>query len=220
MGIERRIPPNYGRSVPAVGDTGSQLARVEVPATTDMTVYLFGWNTPSDTNNVIGRYYVTHASGGIAIRELLTASARGTVLHYAASVVQVDTVEGQSPPLSSLSRARIGIGRPQRFELPLQLTAGLGANGSIVRIPDWVTEMWVTGSYSGSSLTTAAAVDARVTISHANDPTMATSDRGFLVSDITATFGGRVPMHASDGFVRARGGATSVTIDLLCIGYR
>lgn len=213
------IPPNFGRSSNAVttSGAGSQLARVELENTGDFTVYLFGWNTPSDTNNVLGRYNVTHGSGGVSTIEQVNARARGTVLHFSASLVQVDTLPNQSAPLNSIAKARIAFGRPVPFSLPLQLTATAGVDGTVVRIPDWTTNIRVVSVFNDSAAPPVAVTDCRIIVANANDPTAVFAGQGFRVLDFSDQ---QVPLTIGAGFLKLHGGATAATVNLVAEGIR
>ena len=210
MGVPTTVI-NYGRSQPAAMQAaGSQLARYDSPHPRDVAVYLYGWNTPQG-NNVLGRYNVTHSSGGIATVETLEVPARGVCLHYVASTVQVDTVANQAAPASSFARARVGLGRPSDWRLHMTLSADPGADGAIYRLPEWVTRVRVVGAFD-SAAPAGSAVDASVKVAPANSPTMA-SYRQYLVSQILP-YAGVVPLDIDAGFIRIFGGAVPAFVTL------
>ena len=206
---------NWGRSQPARTNVPTQLARVQRATPADFTIYLYGWDTPEGTNNVLGRYTLTYGAGGIATREEVVVPARGQVRHYVATVVQVDTVANQSPPVGSVARAFVGMGRPTPFQMQGQGSALGGAGpGSIIRLPPWLTSLRLLGQF-GPALTTPG-TDGQIQIANANDPAFG----GPATYDIAELFDGWVPLNVASGFIRFVAPTVDLTISYQINGFQ
>jgi hypothetical protein len=208
---------NWGRSQPARTNAANQLARVALATPHDLTAYLYGWDTPGHTNNVLGRYVVTYGSGGVAQREQIEVPARGLVLHYVTAMLQIDTIENQSPPTGAVAKAHIGLGRPTAWRQYAQLTAAAGAAGTGITIPAWTTSIRLLGQFNESgAIPWPAVADGLVQIAQANNPTFAAPAE----YNIAQLFDGFLPLRVDAGFVRLFGGATTVTCALQIDGIR
>jgi len=227
MGVPRKIPPNYGRSVPYRVGPSTQLARVESPdGPRDFTIYLYPWigtDTGGAAVNVNTTYTVTHASGGIANVRAVDVSAVGRVLHVVASVVQVDT-PGSALGATADARvqARIGMGRPSRWRQFAILPASLGTPSPWLQLPDFTEEVRVVSAFKiagpGGADNTPA-TDAAIWVNTTNG---SSTHGGYLVSDIIAQ-GGLVPFQLTplSRFIRAQppsgagaGWASTVCLEL------
>lgn len=218
MGVAAR--PNWGRTQPAATNTAQQLARIQRPEPCDIVAYLYGWDTPNHTNNVLGRYKVTYGAGGTSTQETIEVPARGLVLHYVTAVVEIDTLENQSPPLQSISKAHLGLGRPTDWQQYTQGSAVATTAGATIQIPQWTTSVRVLGQFA-SALGPAPIPSLPVTtglieVAGANDPTFA-SPATYRIADL---FDGFVPLSINSGYVRLFGGADTFSATILFAGIR
>lgn len=221
MGVDRRAPPNWGRTQPAATNTAQQLARVTLAEPGDLVAYLYGWDTPNHTNNVLGRYKVTYGAGGTSTQETIQVPARGLVLHYVTSVLEIDTLENQSPPLQSISKAHIGLGRPTPWVSYTLSGAASATAGTTISIPQWTTSLRILGQFGSAGGPPPApklpVTTGLVEVAGANDPTFLTPSGIYRIADL---FDGYVPFGENDGFVRLFGGADTFTATLQFAGIR
>lgn len=120
MGVQRKIPPQWGTSFQQAGPAGTttkQLVRVRLDRPQDITVYLAG-AMQSDANSFIGpvptQYRVSIGSGGVALEQgYLYAPAVGVARHFVADAIDVDvTPPALVAPFTRSVAALCALGRP------------------------------------------------------------------------------------------------------------
>lgn len=194
MGYKRG--PMWGSTCAADVSASKQLARVELEEPRDVTVYLYGWNTPDSSNNTAGFYDISIGAGGTAFKlERVAAAARGRVLHFVTANLVVDAVPpGFSLPARTMAKAHIGLGRPTESTFQ----NGLGSN-SIIPLPPWTTQLQIVAAFTaGSNPPGPAPADAQVQVAQANDP-LFTSPVAYELKNL---MNGIVPISQMSGFFR------------------
>lgn len=199
MGYKRG--PQWGSSTAAAISTAKQLARVDLAEPRDLTVYLYGWNTPDGSNNTAGFYNVTIGAGGVAtVLPRVVTPARGRALHFVSRALQVDAdPPGFALPAGTLAKAHVGLGRPTEYILSNAIVAAGGGVSLPVTLPPFVVSVAIVGKFaSGAAPHGPASADVEVQVAQANDPLFATPIRYLL----SALSNGEIPIDQSSGFWR------------------
>jgi len=134
--------PRWGRSFQASGAAGglrTQYIRVDLPRSTDLTIYLGGAYDPNlpppDRTSV--NYELFWSNGGIAMQRTVLAPARGMAVHVVASVLEVNS----TPSVDARIQAFAAMGRPTTFELAAfaSLTQVPALGTLVLNVPDFAT---------------------------------------------------------------------------------
>lgn len=192
---------HWGRSRLSLTGPGSQLARVEVAEPTDFAVYLYGWRDMGSEAVSAGAYEISAGSGGVSVPYTYNAAARGTVLHFCASVVQVNSLNNSGAlGVQHVDRVTIGKGRPQLWSLHTGTTApGGAAQGPAIALPPWTTRAFVMGVYDSTAEPRAPIAGAQVVVYQASDPTFVGGDT-YAVATLPS--GGEVPLAIDSGYLK------------------
>ena len=116
----RNVPPNWGRSFPASRADGPpvELVRVELPTSTDLTLYVGDPFTSMFLWPNFNPFTITWGNGGTSRDIELVQSVRGTVLHFVSSrlVVRSKNFVSDDVPTDQFNLVRVSamaaIGRP------------------------------------------------------------------------------------------------------------
>lgn len=210
MGYKRG--PQWGSSTAAAISTAKQLARVDLAEPRDLTVYLYGWNTPDGSNNTAGFYNVTIGAGGVAtVLPRVVTPARGRALHFVSRALQVDAdPPGFALPAGTLAKAHVGLGRPTEYILQNAIASAGGGVSAAVTLPPFVVSATIVGRFtSGVPLHGPPTADVEIEVAQANDPLFTTGIR-YLLSALTD---GEIPIDQSSGYWRVRSPTTAALVN-------
>jgi hypothetical protein len=115
MGVERNVPPQWGRSISSVGATQAQLVRLRLPKPTDVTLYLEGqtYNDGGFVGPAPANYRVSIGGGGVSLEQGdVFVPAVGVARHYVTDTLEVNVDLAATGLGGRRVAAAAAIGRP------------------------------------------------------------------------------------------------------------
>jgi hypothetical protein len=175
MGVQRKVPPNWGRSYPMqnTAPTGPdvELVRLELDESRDVTLYLNdGSNTLSYPN--LNEMHIRFGNGGTARELSVFPSVLGSVIHVVASSVFVHAYNySASAPTNELGSLRVsamaGLGRPSETTRRLYNDANSNNQVAAASNRDFILDPWTFAAQISVQLL-AGAVVGSVTVTELN----------------------------------------------------